>query len=247
MTSPVRWEGMPQVCEWLAAYVPGHTTAQCAEAVNERFGLGVSPSQVANFKQRRGLRSGVHVGFERGHVPANKGRRWGEYMPPESQQRCRSAQFRPGNYPANAASRPVGYERTSKDGYVEVKVSEEPRRGSCFRPKSSVVWEEANGRSVPPGHRVIFCDGDTRNFDPSNLLCVSGAELALMNHGGPRWADRQSAESALALARLRLAIGRAERAPRECARCGATFTPEYRSQRTCRACLGPARRSGGRR
>ena len=37
------------------------------------------------------------------------------------------------------------------------------------------------GLDVPRGHKVIFIDGNKRNFEPSNLRVVSNAEMMKMN------------------------------------------------------------------
>lgn len=43
------------------------------------------------------------------------------------------------------------------------------------------VWEQANGRPVPPHHQVIFLDGNKNNFDPKNLGLRSKAECCWEN------------------------------------------------------------------
>jgi hypothetical protein len=45
------------------------------------------------------------------------------------------------------------------------------------RPLHRCIWEKANGRPVPPGHFVIFQDGNKNNFRPANLVLCSGARL----------------------------------------------------------------------
>jgi len=46
-----------------------------------------------------------------------------------------------------------------------------------------LIWERHNG-PVPPGHVVIFGDGNRRNFDPGNLLLVSRKQLVRLNQRG---------------------------------------------------------------
>ena len=47
-------------------------------------------------------------------------------------------------------------------------------------PKSRYVYEQAYG-TIPKGHKVIFADGNNRNFDLDNLVLVSNAEELIMN------------------------------------------------------------------
>lgn len=49
-----------------------------------------------------------------------------------------------------------------------------------WMPKSRYVYEQAHGK-IPKGHKIIFADGDNRNFDLDNLILVSNAEELIMN------------------------------------------------------------------
>lgn len=103
--------------------------------------------------------------FRKGHVPANKGKR----MPEEVYAKVAPTMFRKGNVPVN--HRPVGSERVSKDGYIEVKVSE-PNR---WRMKHRVVWEKTNG-PIPVGYNVQFRNGNRQDIRLENLYMISRAE-----------------------------------------------------------------------
>lgn len=238
----IRWREHPEMEEFMLALVPGHTEAEIRAAFQDRFGIALTEGQIGNFKHRHGVVSGTHGGcFKRGQEPWNKGRAMAEWMPPESIERSKAGRFQKGLMPHNALSSPVGTERVSKDGYVEVKVSERPSGSGPSHDnwvgKHRLVWERSHGRRVPDGHAVIFCDGDRRNFDPENLLLVSRAELSMMNRSQHGWGDRETAEAARDLARLNLGIADAEKRPRRCSACGAEFKPEYKHQRRCRACI----------
>ena len=103
--------------------------------------------------------------FGKGHVPANKGKR----MPEDVYAKVSQTMFRKGNKPAN--HRPVGSERVSKDGYVEVKVSE-PNR---WRQKHRVVWEKTNG-PIPTGYNIQFRNKNRQDIRLENLYMISRAE-----------------------------------------------------------------------
>ena len=66
---------------------------------------------------------------------------------------------------------PLG-EEAEKDGKIIVKVSDKPyAKFSNWKYKHWHIWEQHNGK-VPKGNRVIFLDGNNRNFDLNNLACV---------------------------------------------------------------------------
>lgn len=52
-------------------------------------------------------------------------------------------------------------------------------RGSLAR----AIWEDANGRKVPEGMRVVFIDHDARNLDPSNLAIMDVVAQGRHTHG----------------------------------------------------------------
>lgn len=70
---------------------------------------------------------------------------------------------------------PIGSERESK-GYIMVKVAE-PNK---WIEKHRYIYESMYG-NIPTGHKVIFADKNTRNFNPDNLILVSDSEALIMN------------------------------------------------------------------
>lgn len=101
--------------------------------------------------------------FPKGHVPANKGKKWQEYMSEDSRKKAQRTQFKKGHTPNN--HKPVGYERKTRDGYIEVKVAEP----NVFKGKNRIVWEQHYG-PIPEGMHVSFKDGNKENFDIDNLM-----------------------------------------------------------------------------
>lgn len=242
-TETVDWRGHPEYDEFLRGFIPGHDEREISEAFETRFGIRLTRSRVKNAKMRLGISSGTHGGrFMPGNEPVNKGRTWDEMgMSEEARIRCRGTQFKRGNIPHNARNLPVGSERVSRDGYVEVKVREHspvPCTNKCWVPKHRLVWEAANGRSIGKDEVVLFADGDTRNFDPRNLVAVTHAENIGLQRIGRPYADRETLLDALKVVRLNAAISSAEMRTRRCRRCGREFSPRFARQRTCDACLG---------
>lgn len=68
-----------------------------------------------------------------------------------------------------------GSERESK-GYILVKVAEP----NVWIEKHRYVYESMYG-NIPTGHKIIFADKNTRNFEPDNLILVSDSEALIMN------------------------------------------------------------------
>ena len=240
----------PERVEWLRAYAPGHHEGEIIDAFEERFGIRLTKCQLKNAKAKHRALSGTKAGqFESGRDPWNKGRTWDELgIPPESRARCATTQFKAGEvHVAPSRRREVGYERVDKDGYVMVKVrdsevdgiqrNEPGHHNENYRFKHHIVWEQANGQSVPPGHIIVFADRDKTNFDPSNLVAVPRPLLAVIGHGGYAYHDRASLEAAMLAARLDRARYALECRERPCASCGAGFKPRYAHQRTCDGCL----------
>ena len=242
-TPRVDWEGHPEYDEFLRGFVPGHQEREIAGAFEREFGIRLTRSQVKNAKTRVGVGSGTHGGrFEPGQEAWNRGRPQAEWMSPDGVERTRATRFRPGQLPHNARDLPVGSERVTRDGYVEVKVAERPsgagRANDNWRPKAHLVWERANGRALRPDEIVVFADGDRGNLDPGNLVAMTRAEHAVIVRRGIAYADRGTCETAVRIARVKMAASRASMRPRRCRRCGREFSPRYGHQRTCDACLG---------
>lgn len=108
--------------------------------------------------------------FKKGHVPTNKGLKG--YHPNSNKQaieRQKKTQFTKGHIPHN--HKPVGSERISRDGYLEVKVAE-PRRWEL---KHRIVWRQHYG-NIPHGYNIQFKDGNRMNVTIENLYMISRSE-----------------------------------------------------------------------
>jgi hypothetical protein len=239
-----RWFWTDEKRAWFRSFVPGHTESEISAEHERIYGTPLTRGQVKSMKGNLGVRSGTHGGrFEKGHESWNKGKTWDEIMPTESQERSRRTCFAKGNMPHNAEGKPLGCERVDCDGYTWVKVAERPSRPDCndnWKQKSWLVWEEANGRPVPPDTNIVFANGDKSDFRPENLVAVPRALWAVIARNGWGFHDAPSLRSCMLLAELKAKINAAELSPRECRRCGAEFAPRNKGQRTCDACLGRA-------
>jgi hypothetical protein len=162
----------PEEIRFIKNKITGRSYAEITELFNEHFDLNgdkkITRRQMQNFLARHKLRNGLIRRFQTGQAPRNKGRKG--YSFPGSEK----GWFRRGNTPHN--HQPVGAERVTKLGYVEVKISE-PNK---WQTKHSVIWEKARGK-IPKGSVIIFADGNKLNMSIDNLIMVSRRELAVMN------------------------------------------------------------------
>jgi hypothetical protein len=156
--------------KFLSRKAAGRSYAELTALFNKRFGLSMTVNQIGSTLKRFNLSNGRDCRFRPGQTPFNKGKKkwWvgGE-----------ATQFKPGQMPHNYL--PVGSERITRDGYAEIKI----RNPKTWKAKHIIIWEKAHGK-VLKGSVVIFADGNRLNLKLKNLLMVSRAELAMMNHLG---------------------------------------------------------------
>ena len=195
--------------DYIREIAKGRTKYEIADLVNEKFGPGtITPRQVHAYKKNHKITTGLTGQFQKGQAPPNKGKKWDEFIPPESQARSRATTFKTGNRPHNW--KPVGSERINVDGYVEVKVAE-PK---TWMAKHRLIWEEHYG-PVPENHVVIFKDGDKLNLDIDNLALISRALHARMNHMGIMAPGIEAFDTAVAVAGLAAEAGRLKKERRK--------------------------------
>ena len=225
---------------WFRSFVPGHSESEISAEHERLYGTPLSESQIGNAKASLGVKSGTKGGtFRKGHVPANKGKTWDEFMSPEGQANSRKTQFKHGEiHGPQGHVKPVGYERVSKDGYVEVKVADglQSRANCNYRPKHHVVWESVNG-PIPPHTMIVFADRDKRNFDPDNLVAVDRSIWSTISSKGLSYADRESLEACINVVKLKRAVYEKRLSPRTCRECGAEFQPTFANQSRYRPCI----------
>lgn len=167
--------------QFLIDNVKGITLKELTRRFNEKFNLNLTESSISNRKVKLGIKSGIVGGqFVKGQTSFNKGKKWSEYMSEEGQKNSRKTTFKKGNIPANR--RPIGSERVNARDGVLIKIRDGHKTRNWVA-KSRYVYEQAHGK-IPKGHKVIFADGNNRNFDLDNLVLVSNAEELLLNQHG---------------------------------------------------------------
>lgn len=163
---------------------------ELADLFNQKFNTNITSRMIKSYKANNKLNSGLTGKFRKGQTPHNKGKK----MPKEVYEKVKHTMFAKGNVPPN--HRPVGSERISKDGYIEVKVAE-PNK---WRLKQRVVYEEAKGK-IPEGCTIIFLDGNKQNCNIDNLRCITWSELLYLNCNGLNNSN-EITETGILMARL---------------------------------------------
>lgn len=168
--------------EYLKEISPSHSSSEITKMLNEKFGLNQTKRMVSEYRRKHRIPSKYSGkqktdgagNFIKGHAPWNKGRKGIDY--PGMQ----ATQFKKGHRPANRV--PIGTERVTVDGYTEIKI-QDGKGNKNWKAKQEHIWEQEHGPK-PPGHVILFGDGDKSNFDIDNLLLVSRKQLARINQHG---------------------------------------------------------------
>ncbi len=164
--------------QFLIDNVKGITLKELTERFNNKFNLKLSESSIQNRKVKLNIQSGIVGGqFVKGQTSFNKGKKWSEYMSLEGQANSRKTTFKKGSLPPNR--RPIGSEREDRNGYILIKIQDGHKNKNWTR-KHRYLYEQAHGK-ISKGHKVIFADGNNRNFDLDNLIVISNAEELIMN------------------------------------------------------------------
>lgn len=179
-----------EVKQFILDNYKGRYNQELADLFNQKFNTNITSRTIKSYKANNKLNSGLTGKFRKGQTPHNKGKK----MPKEVYEKVKHTMFAKGNVPPN--HRPVGSERISKDGYIEVKVAE-PNK---WRLKQRVVYEETKGK-IPEGCPIIFLDGNKRNFDIDNLRCITRSELLYLNCNGLNNSN-EITETGILMARL---------------------------------------------
>lgn len=188
----------PEQDEWIKAHAHGKSGVELQAMIKDQFGIELTLEQVKAYKARKKINTGLTGRYEKGHIPLNKGKK----MPPEVYEKAKHTMFKKGNRPHNW--KPVGSERISVDGYIEIKVKE-PR---TWKLKQRVVYEQHYGK-IPKGMNIVFADGNSLNVDVENLLLVSDSELARLNQHELIYKDNPEATKVgLTIAKLIGAAGK---------------------------------------
>ena len=124
---------------------------------------------------------GEKTRFARNMPGWNKGKKQSDYMSPEKIEKTKATRFQKGQDPHNTV--PIGTERISKDGYIEIKIrhlKNGEANNKNFVSKHRMIYEQNFG-PIPDNCNVEFIDGNKRNFEPSNYILRTKTENFLKN------------------------------------------------------------------
>jgi hypothetical protein len=144
------------------------------------MGLKKSEEFLKEELERQAIRlktSGIGHRFKKGQSPVNKGKK----MPVEIYEKAKATMFKKGDIPVN--HKPVGFERITKDGYVEIKTFEP----NIFELKHRVEWFKKYG-SIDK-KLILVCKGtDKTNCNPNNWELITRVENMKRNtcHNYPK-------------------------------------------------------------
>ena len=196
----------PEEHKFMEEFVPGHSHKEIREEFLKRFGGEVTKSFPGSYIKNHHLKTGRTGRFEKGVVPANKGKK----VSPEVYEKIKGTMFKKGNKPQTTV--PVGSEsKKTTDPYVWVKVDDKdvPSRFN-WRPKHHIVYEKHHGK-IPDGCVVMFLDGDPKNLAPENLKAVDRSINSILNAKGLRFDDPDLTETGIYIAEVMAAVGKAKK------------------------------------
>ncbi len=180
------------------AEIPRH---QLAAEINQQFGTDFTYEQVRGFCKRNRIMTGRDGCFVKGQDrPAGSGA-----------SGPNATSFQKGHQPKNYL--PVGSVRFTSDGYWQTKVFDSGYPPDDWVATHRLVWQLHKG-PIPPGHKIIFIDGDSSNIEIDNLEMVSNGELAVINKRPLRLVHPEMRPAAITLGKL---IHRAHKLQRESA------------------------------
>lgn len=122
----------------------------------------------------KGRSYGTQYRFEKGHVPANKGKKTPEHI----KQKSKATWFPKGHVPSNTKfDGYVSFRRDSKGNqyYAHIRISK-----GRFELLHRQIWEQQNG-PIPAGHVVTFKNGNTSDFRIENLEMITHKQNMLRN------------------------------------------------------------------
>lgn len=173
----------------------GKYSKELAEMFNQQFDTNITANEIKWFRKNHKLNSGLTGQFQKGNISHNKGKKQSEYMTKQAIERTKATRFKKGNRPSNY--RPVGSERITKDGYIEVKVAD-PNK---WETKNKIVYKQHFG-DIPKGYNVIYADGNKLNNDINNLILVSNSELLIANRNHLIYNNKELTESGILISKV---------------------------------------------
>ena len=169
---------------WLCENVPGVTWDEVTRKFNEYFGTNCNLTQVKSHCKKNRILNGRDCKFKKGQASGLKGSK----MTDQQYMKAQPTMFKPGHKPPNTL--PIGTEKMLSDGYIWVKVDNQPKvkKQVNWKQKHRLIYEQHYG-NLDDNQKVIFLDGDKLNFNIENLMAVTLEEQGAIHKFRGQGAD----------------------------------------------------------
>lgn len=177
----------PEQMQWFKDNYPNMSRREITAAFNKHYNENREEKQIVAFLKNNKIHSGRGGYFTKGMTSWNKGKK--------GTTGSNSGSFKKGHKPHSHL--PVGTQRETKDGYIEIKVAE-PK---TWKSKQRIIWEQHHG-AIPENHKVRFKDGNKHNFNINNLFIVNASEHQILNSLKFKQQPLEVRETTILLARI---------------------------------------------
>lgn len=170
--------------DFIKKHAKGTSNQDLTNLFNNYFKSRFTVQQIKAVKLRNKIKSGLTGHYQKGNIPLNKGKKWDEFMSKEGQANSRKTTFKKGDKPFNTAKIMAEVER--EDGYLYRKIKDTNYPGLSrynWKAVHHIIYEEKHGK-IPESHKIVFADGNKKNFDINNLILVSNSQLLILNKKG---------------------------------------------------------------
>lgn len=205
--SPKYPDGM---LDYVKSIAQGRSSQELTDMVNAKYGKDIiTVKHMKAYKKNHNINTGLTGQFEKGHEPANKGKK----MSPEVYAKCAPTMFKKGQIPPNHME--VGEYTHTTDGYLIRKVQENGTQTERFEFVHRAVWEEHNG-PIPEGKMVSFLNGDKDNCSIDNLMLIDNELNLELNRRKLRQQEAELTRTGVNIAKLSIATRKAKQRRRIC-------------------------------
>jgi len=172
-----------EMIEYCKIHAKEYSYRDMAKKLNEVFGTDIKEEQITSMYTRYGITNDKPTAFHKGHVPANKGKKWSEYLTPEQQEACKKGCFKKGQESFN--KKPIGTIVIRHDchrkgqSYRWIKVRDGVSNN--YQMYSRYLYEKTYGIKLKTDDLIIHLDGNPLNDDIENLFLVKNTENGTLN------------------------------------------------------------------
>lgn len=152
-----------QEIQFLKDNAPKNTINEITEKFNKYFGLDIDRDSIYGLLKRKKIEFiKTHKSFKRGMIPWNKGKKNIGFVPTNG--------FKKGHIPPSYKK--IGTETVNKSGYIEIKIADP----NVWKLKHHLIYENHHNVKIRKYDKVVFLDGNNRNFDIENLVLLSNSQ-----------------------------------------------------------------------